>query len=139
MVLFAGCQNVPEHEVLNAQATEEYLQPIRPGYEGRNPFWNKFAKKFIYAPTFDFPAAEGATAYRFTIRPAQENTITSWTFTADTPTAPLSPVWNDITPGNVVLTVEAVDADGNVIKTVGERRFLRDFPFEGPYHDAVRD
>lgn len=139
MVLFAGCRNVPEHEALNAQAAEEYLQPIRPGYEGRNPFWNKFAKKFIYAPAFDFPAAEGATAYRFTIRPAQENTITSWTFTADTPTAPLSPVWNDITPGNVVLTVDAVDADGNVIKTVGERKFLRDFPFEGPYHDAVRD
>lgn len=138
--LFAGCQtDIPEHEVLNAQAAEEYLQPIRPGYEGRNPFWNKFAKKFIYAPAFDFPVAEGAAAYRFTIKPDCENATAEWTFTADTPTAPLSPVWNDITPGNVILTVDAIDAEGNVIKTVGERRFLRDFPFEGPYNDAVRD
>ena len=36
--LFAGCQAVSETERLNAQAAEEYLQPIRPGYEGRNPF-----------------------------------------------------------------------------------------------------
>ena len=111
-MLLAGCQTtIPEHEALNAQAAEEYLQPIRPGYEGRNPFWNKFAKKFIYAPAFDFPAAEGAAAYRFTIKPDCENASAEWTFTADVPTAPLSPVWNDITPGNVVLTVDAIDAD----------------------------
>ena len=70
--LFAGCQAVSETERLNAQAAEEYLQPIRPGYEGRNPFWNKFAKKFIYAPAFDFPEVEGAVAYKFTVKPAAE-------------------------------------------------------------------
>ena len=138
-MLLAGCQTTPEHEVLNAQAAQEYLQPIRPGYEGRNPFWNKFSKKFIYAPAFDFPTAEGAVAYRFTVKPVDETNTAVWTFTAETPKAPLSPIWNDITPGDVVLTVEAMDADGNAVATVGERKFLRDFPFKGPYNDAVRD
>ena len=111
-MLLAGCQTTPEHEVLNAQAAQEYLQPIRPGYEGRNPFWNKFSKKFIYAPAFDFPAAEGAVAYRFTVRQDIETDAAEWTFTADTPKAPLSPIWNDITPGNVTLTVDAVGTSG---------------------------
>ena len=137
--LFAGCQAVSETERLNAQAAEEYLQPIRPGYEGRNPFWNKFAKKFIYAPAFDFPEVEGAVAYKFTVKPAAEGAAQEWTFTAECPKSPLSPIWNEITPGNVVLTVEALDADGKVMAQVGERKFLRDFPFTGPYPDAVRD
>ena len=137
--LFAGCQAVSETERLNAQAAEEYLQPIRPGYEGRNPFWNKFAKKFIYAPAFDFPEVEGAVAYKFTVKPAAEDAAQEWTFTAECPKSPLSPIWNEITPGNVVLTVEALDADGKVMAQVGERKFLRDFPFTGPYPDAVRD
>ena len=139
VMLLAGCQATPEHEVLNAQAAQEYLQPIRPGYEGRNPFWNKFAKKFIYAPAFDFPEAEGAVAYKFTVRQAVETNAAEWTFTAETPKAPLSPIWNEITPGDVILTVDALDADGKAIATVGERKFLRDFPFKGPYNDAVRD
>ena len=135
---FTGCKTLTETEILNAQAAEEYLQPIRPGYEGRNPFWNKFAKKFIYAPAFDFPEAEGAAAYIFTVKPVKESTSV-WSFTAKTPKAPLSPIWNDITPGDVVLTVDAIDAEGKVIASVGERKFLRDYPFCGPYHDAVRD
>ena len=28
---------------LNAQAEKEYLQPIRPSSEGRNPGWNGFS------------------------------------------------------------------------------------------------
>ena len=135
---FTGCKTLTETEILNAQAAEEYLQPIRPGYEGRNPFWNKFAKKFIYAPAFDFPEAEGAAAYIFTVKPVKESSSV-WSFTAKTPKAPLSPIWNDITPGDVVLTVDAIDAEGKVIASVGERKFLRDYPFCGPYHDAVRD
>lgn len=134
-----GCHEVSEQEVINAQAAEEYLQPIRPGYEGRNPFWNKFAKKFIYAPAFDFPTVEGAAKYLFTVKSQDEGISEEWSFTADLPTAPLSPIWNDIKPGNVLLTVEAIDSEGKPLQTVGERKFLRDFPFEGPYQDAIRD
>lgn len=43
-----------EAERLHRAAMREYLDPIRPGYEGRNPFWNAFATKFIYAPAFGF-------------------------------------------------------------------------------------
>ena len=50
-----------DYAAINAQAAEQYLHPIRPGYEGRNPFWNGFAKKFIYAPAFDFDEAERLT------------------------------------------------------------------------------
>ena len=38
---------------LNAQAEKEYLQPIRPSSEGRNPGWNGFSNKFIYAALVD--------------------------------------------------------------------------------------
>ena len=119
-------------EQINAQAAKEYLIPIRPATEGRNPCWNGFARKFIYAPAFDFEAVDGAAAYRYTVsdtlRPEQQ-----WTFQAETPQADLSPIWNDIYPADVHLTVEALDKDGNVLSTVGERDFLRDFPFQGPY------
>lgn len=124
---------------INGQAAVEYLQPIRPGYESRNPFWNKFAQKFIYAPAFDFRKIDGATQYRFTVKPAAEGATESWAFTSDTPTAPLSPIWNDIAVGKVRLTVEALDNAGKVIGVAGEREFRRDYPFEGPYLPARRD
>ena len=34
-------------ETLQEQIIEAYNTPVRPGYEGKNPYWNKFAKKFI--------------------------------------------------------------------------------------------
>lgn len=124
---------------INEQAAVEYLQPIRPGYEGRNPFWNKFAQKFIFAPAFDFQKIDGATQYRFTVKPAAEDATQSWSFTSDTPTAPLSPIWNEITVGKVQLKVEALDNTGKVIGMAGEREFRRDYPFTGPYPSARRD
>lgn len=60
-----------DYAAINAQAAEQYLRPIRPGYEGRNPFWNGFAKKFIYAPAFDFDEVAGAANYRVHRRPAR--------------------------------------------------------------------
>ncbi|MCQ2119396.1 MAG: hypothetical protein MJY84_05700 [Bacteroidales bacterium] len=128
-----SCTQAPEGmEALNAQAAEEYLVPIRPASEGRNPCWNGFAQKFIYAPVFDFQKVEGAASYKYTINDVRkpENV---WSFEAEGPDAPLSPVWNDIYPADVHLVVEALDASGKVIGKAGERDFLRDFPFEGPY------
>ena len=119
---------------LNRQAAQEYLQPVRPASEGRNPCWNKFAKKFMYAPTFDVPAPSDAVSYRFTV----SNDAGSWSFTADSPDASLAPIWNNIPPSEVKLCVEA-KLTGGQYDTVYTRSFLRDFPFEGPYHDAVRD
>lgn len=118
-----------DYEALNRQARQDYLVPVRPGYEGVNPFWNEFAVKFIYAPAFDFKEVDGATTYLFTA----ETNGKEYSFKADSPTAPLTPIWNDIPVGETSLVVEALDSDGKVIGKAGERRFLRDYPFRGPY------
>lgn len=140
LVLLVACNNTEiDYEKLNAQAAEEYNTAIRPGYEGRNPYWNEFAVKFIYAPAFDFKEVEGAAYYQYTVTPKDNAEQKSWVMTAQKPNTSLSPIWQDIEVGQVVLKVEAMNDEGKAIATVGEREFLRDFPFEGPYHKAVRD
>ena len=148
---------------LNARARQEYLKTIRCGENGQGPFWNRYANKFIFCPAFDFEEVAQAASYRFTLDyiddvwrkpvkyahgtdvPPMEEVLASfepaqqtWTFTATSPKASLKPVWDEIPAGNVQLKVDAVDADGNVIRTVGARKFMRDFPFEGPYYEAIR-
>ncbi len=165
---FTGCCSDTGHtdmDKLNARAAQEYLDPIRPGYEGRNPYWNGFATKFIYAPAFDFKVVEGAVNYRYTVeflgtemtespkynvgRKTEDPeprwilgegkyTGEKWTFTADSPSKSLAPIWNDIPVGKARLTVEGLDSQGKVIGTSGTRDFLRDFPFHGPYNSNVR-
>ena len=152
-------------ERLHRAAMREYLDPIRPGYEGRNPFWNTFATKFIYAPAFEFEPVENAVKYRFTVShlgtsmvespryrkdaPTEDPeprrvlgpgapTGRSWSFEAESPQQSLAPVWNDITAGRVRVTAEGLDAAGQVLGKAGEREFLRDFPFRPPYNGNVR-
>ncbi|MCQ2142706.1 MAG: hypothetical protein MJY56_01420 [Bacteroidales bacterium] len=132
----SACTSDP-FKKLNAQADEEYLVPIRPGYEGRNPYWNIYAPKFTYAPAFGFETVDGAVKYRFSIFD-RRNADNRWSFVADSPNASLAPVWNDIYPADVHLSVEALDKDGNVLAIAGERDFLRDFPFHGPYPGNTR-
>ena len=136
VLLALACGPADVYQSLDRQALEEYLQPIRPGTEGRNPFWNGFAKKFIYAPAFDFPEAEGAAEYRFTLVPDGGEPVT---FSAKAPTAALSPVWDRIPCGDVTLTVEALDGKSGILQRVGERKFLKDFPFSGPYPGPACD
>lgn len=170
LLLCCGCARstaeLIDFQSVNRQATEEYQIPIRNGYKGRMPFWNRFADKYIFAPAFDFKEVDGAKSYRFTVKyvdgiypgkpryfwdgyvePTYEENIENlpdmgdgqvWSFIADSPKADLSPIWKDITPGNVALKVEALDSGGQVIGVSGGEFFLRDFPFKGPYHDAVR-
>ncbi|MCR5325410.1 MAG: hypothetical protein K6E37_01520 [Bacteroidales bacterium] len=135
LALFAACARPGTYERLNSQAAEEYLQPVRPASEGRNPCWNKFAKKFMYAPAFDVPAVEGAASYRFTVKGPDGE----WSFDAKEPGASLAPVWNSIPPSKVSLAVLALDDSGACIDTAYTREFLRDFPFSGPYTEPVRD
>ena len=141
-----------DYQQLNERAKKEYLQPIRPGYEKKNPYWNEFSFKFIYAPAFDFKSVKGARNYRYTIKENPDatekisgktvsiinNKFKEISFFAETPNNSLAPVWNLIPAANVTLTVDALDAKGNVLETVGERKFLRDFEFCGPYNNAVR-
>ena len=131
---FAGTP-VLNYKRLNAQAAREYNVPVRPGYEGRNPFWNGFSCKFIYAPAFGFPAVEGAVSYRYTLTTKAGDR--SWSFTADKPDRPLSKVWKDVPPGDVVLTVQGLDKTGAPVGEPATRSFFRDFPFTGPYPEPV--
>ena len=125
-------------EKLNKQAIAEYNTPIRPGYEGRNPYWNKFSRKFMYAPAFDFKAIEGATTYRYTIKENNTENAKEWSFTADAPNKSLAPIWQQISSGYVTLTVEALDKDNNNIGQAGKRSFYRNAPFTAPYPEAIR-
>ena len=121
---------------LNVEAAKEYLTPIRPASEGRNPCWNEFCKKFIYAPAFDVKAVEGADNYKFIIK--EKDGSGEWFFTSTDPCADLSPIWASVPPSKVDLTVLAIDGKENVLDTAYKRSFLRDFPFEGPYNSNVR-
>ena len=134
VLLVIACSCADEYEKLNRQAAKEYLIPVRPASEGRNPCWNKFAKKFMYAPAFDVPDPSDAVSFRFTV----SNDTGSWSFTDSRPDASLAPVWNSIPPGPVTLCVEA-RLICDEYDTVYTRNFIKDFPFEGPYPEAVRD
>ena len=138
LMMFAqGCGKSNDFECLNIQAENEYLVPVRPGYEGKSSWWNKYSPKFIYAPAFNAKEVEGAASYRFTIT-AQAGGEQLASFESDLPTTSLAQVWNKIPVGNVHLAIEATDSKGNVLQRVYEKDFLRDFPFSGPYPEAPR-
>ncbi|MBQ5753383.1 MAG: AGE family epimerase/isomerase [Alistipes sp.] len=131
-----GCTQLRNNnDRLGERAAEEYLTPVHAGGEGR-PFWNGFSKKFMYAPSFDFCTTEGAVEYLYTIKSTDGG---CWSFRAETPQQPLSPVWNDIPEGSTVtLTVEGMNETGQIVGCAGERTFFRDFGFHPPYHAPVR-
>lgn len=122
---------VLNYKKLNGRALKEYSVPVRAGYEGKNPYWNKYSSKFMFAPAFDFQEIEKAASYRFTLR--EKNGEGSWTFTAPSPETSLAKIWKDVPPGQVILVVEGIDSNGNVLGEAGRREFFRDFIFNGPY------
>lgn len=124
---------VINYKKVNAQAQKEYAQPLRPGTNGINPFWNGYATKFIYAPAFDFPENTGAKEYLFLLSDDEGH---QWQMKAKSPKADLGPIWGKIPGGtDITLKVLPCSAEGKPEATpVGERKFLRDFPFQGPYN-----
>ncbi len=117
-------------------ARAEYAKPVRPGVPGKRPFWNKYSRRFMYAPAFDFKPLGGAAKYRFTV--VHEATKRVWRFEADRPWAALSWVWLDVPVGYVTVTVEALDGTGRAFATVGQRRFWRAAMWDGLMPQAVR-
>lgn len=117
-----------DYAALNSQAASEYLQPVHRGGDG-TPYWNAFAKRFVYAPAFDFPRVKGAAKYIYTLTQDGKQ----WTFEAGSPNEALSPVWSEIPVGQTTLTVAAVNAKGKSVGQKAVRSFMRDFPFRGPY------
>ena len=100
------------HANLAAFAREDYAHAIRPGGVRRSPFWNKYARMFMYPPAFDFSkGGPGTVKYRFTVFDAAGKTHV---FDAPSSQSPLTPVWNDVAPGLAWVYVSAVDKDGAV-------------------------
>lgn len=107
--------------------------PIRPGVPGERPFWNGFAKRFIYAPAFDFKKINGAAKYRFEL----VSDSGTYEFESDAPYAPLSPVWTKMPVASYTLQVFGVDDNGKKVGLAGEREFYRAAPFNGIYHEPL--
>ena len=95
---------------------------------GRAPngeFWNGYAKRFIYAPAFDFKSATGATNYEYEVMDDRHHVHT---FAAATPQASLKGVWDKLPVGFVTVVCRANGAE------CGRRTFWKKSPFkEGAY------
>lgn len=145
-------QQIPS---ISETALKEYSKSFRTDVP-----WNVYAKKFMYAPYFDFSGTEltkeeksRTFGYRFTVylgsqgaevyissgdfnekfvKPGPADTLHSkkWSFLAKEPKASLSPIWNDIPFAYVWLIARAVDAKGQTVKEIGRRAFLHDKPYK---------
>lgn len=105
--------------------------PVHPGKPGEVPFWNTFAKRFIYAPAFDFKPVENAVKYRYEVTslPTSKN----FTFEDKLPYAALSPIWAELPVGHFTVKVTGLSANGQAVGTAGEGKYYRAATFNGPY------
>ncbi len=117
----------PAAEAWNQRCIQATVHPIHPGEPGERPFWTHYSRRFIYAPAFSFKPHPRARAYRL----SAQSDSTTFTFKAQSPWVPLSPIWLDLPYGKLDLTVMALDKQGEVIDTVGTRQFLKSMPFQG--------
>ena len=54
-------------DAFRASEAQRSTIPLRPGVPGKSPFWNTFARRFIYAPAFDYRTVPGAVKYGFEV------------------------------------------------------------------------
>lgn len=130
-------QLLSKPSALRVQALEESLVPIRPGLPGKSPFWNAYAKRFIYAPGFDFKAVDGAISYRFTATSVTDER--DYVFVTAKPWAPLTSIWKDLPVGQVHLKIEGLDDEGKSVGAAATRDFYRAALFKGHYHEPTAD
>ena len=122
---------------LGALAREDYAHAVRPGGVDGSPFWNIYARMFMYPPAFDFSkGGPGTVKYRFTVFDAAGKTHV---FDAPSSQSPLTPVWNDVAPGQAWVYVSAVDKDGKVngIPDWPRDRFSRTFWRSAPFRPGA--
>ncbi len=106
------------------ECTSEKTTAHHGGGAGR-PFWNAEAIQFMYVPAFHFQALPGVKEYRFE---AKDEEGALHVFTADAPTALLTPIWGEIPEGVVELKVWG-RVDGEDKYLVGARTFFKLAPF----------
>ncbi|MFV0469252.1 MAG: hypothetical protein ACK5MK_10035 [Dysgonomonas sp.] len=105
------------------------------------PLWTKYGKMFMYAPAFDFDSVKEAVEYKYKLSSASGKVFS---FRAKAPNLLLSPVWEKIPEGRVVLHVIALNKFGDSIALAGSKNFYRSIPFQGitnspkrPYKSAA--
>ncbi len=138
--MLSSCGDTPQKQdedkmTYGEIALQESVEPIRPGEPGIRPFWNKYSKRFIYAPAFDFKPVEGAKNYKFELTSVEG--AQKFEFESEEPYAPLSPVWANMPVDNYKLTVVGLSPEGDSLGVSGEREFYRAAPFDGIYHEPV--
>jgi len=132
------CKSYSQTETRTALGKIEWTNsaiPLRPGVPGKAPFWNAFAKRFIYAPAFDFKLMDKVVKYKFEILSAKNSQ--TYSFESKVPYAPLSPVWTSIPVGNFDLKVIGISSTGKNVGLAGQGRYFRASPFNGPYLTPV--
>jgi hypothetical protein len=102
-----------------------YATPVRPGEPGRIPFWNQFARRFIFPPAFNFVDSTASSSYRFIVTAVADSQ--SHSFIAATSYHPLTPIWKELAAGEYLLRIESIPLGA----CVGERRFMKSPHFRG--------
>lgn len=129
ILIVSACDRVqpdnPGKRTPAEQAAAEYQEPIRPGNVEGNPWWNGYAPRFLYAPVFKFNEVSGAASYRasITVTP-MEGEAQTLTMDCASPEISLVPVWADITPGKVRMTVTGIGTDGQPAGLSGVKSFV---------------
>jgi hypothetical protein len=107
---------------LAEKAREEALRPMLPGKPGTQAFYSTrpiHLQKFyaLHAPTIAFTEVPKAARYRITVAAAKNGGPSGgpWSFEADKPSAPLTPVWKDVPSGNLTVSAVGFDTDGNEV------------------------
>ena len=155
--------NSKTRDSIDERALSEYAESFRTDVP-----WNVNAKKFMYAPYFDFSSTKltdgekSRTAlYRFTVYldqsapqvyipskdfsskfvkpgPGDLSACRCWSVTAFEPKISLCAIWNEIPFAYVWLIAYAVDAKGDIVKEMGRRAFLHDQPFRQTFSQPAR-
>lgn len=123
----------------NKLATAAVLAVILSGngaLQANDRVWNVTSEWFMYPPSFAFENVKGAEKYRFRVL---DDYHVAREFTAASPDAALTPVWDKLPKGFVTVTCYALDAKGAVAGIAGERTFWKNPMFkEGSYPKAKR-
>ena len=126
LAALCGLGSVFAAEPLEKLNEADLVHEVRPGGVNGSPFWNVYARQFIYAPAFDFTNFPAAVSYKFTVK---DSAGASREFTAAKATASLAPVWKDVKPGKAKVEVAALDAKGKSVGISGAREFWRSEAF----------
>ncbi|MDH3251253.1 MAG: hypothetical protein OEM41_00600, partial [Ignavibacteria bacterium] len=123
----AGTDDRSAQQSRHTAEIEASVVPVHPGIPGSRPFWNRYAKRFIYAPAFDIAPVDHTALFRFAA--VSDADGEEHVFEAEHPWVPLTPLWKELPPGRITLRVTSEGTPTGTL--VDERTFLKSTPFSG--------